>query len=50
MSIFLTQEFKGKSENKLQNVNNVLNKTVKIYDEEIAIFKNKAKRFLCENI
>jgi len=34
----------------LQKINNVLNKTVKIYDVEIAIFKNKSKGFLCENI
>jgi len=34
----------------LQNVNNVLNKNLKIYDLEIAIFKNKSKGFLCEDI
>jgi len=50
VTIFLTHEFKGKSEDKLQNVNNVLNKNLKIYDLEIAIFKNKSKGFLCEDI
>jgi len=47
---FGAQGFKGKSEDKLQKVDKVLNKTVKIYDVEIAIFLNKAKGFLCENI
>jgi len=47
---FGAQELKGKSEDKLQKVLNVLNKSVKIYGVEIAIFKNKAKGFLRENI
>jgi hypothetical protein len=29
---------------------NELNKTAKIYDVEMSVFKNKGKRFSCKNI
>jgi len=38
---FGAQKFKGKSEDKLQKVLNVLNKSVKIHGVEIAIKKNR---------
>jgi hypothetical protein len=46
---FGSQEFKGKFEDKMQKVFNELNKTAKIYDVKIFIFKNIAKGFLCTN-